>query len=123
MPLTIDYAGNEVLQPSSTTVDLTLQTPTKNEFTGPEFIANGEAATLAGHLTDYQDNPVAGKPWHCRPVREEAPNRAPGQPTRQAARPATIAAVNQPLNDTATVPAAAVFNGDCAYLGSSAGQA
>jgi hypothetical protein len=118
VPLTIDYAGNQILQPSSTTVDLTLQTPTKIAYTGPEFIANGESATLAARLTDYQDRPVTGRSVALSIGEGGNAQSCTGITNAEGDASCLIAAVNQPLNDTATVPAAAVFSGDSAYLGS-----
>jgi hypothetical protein len=118
VPLTIDYAGNTVLQPSSTTVDLALQTPTKVAFTGPEFIANGESATLTAQLTDFQDRPVAGRSVALSLGEGSDAQSCTGTTNATGDASCTIAAVDQPLNATATVPAAAVFNGDAAFLGS-----
>lgn len=119
VPLRIDYAGNELLLPSSTTVDLALQTPTKIAFTGPEFIANGDSATLTGLLTDYEDNPVAGRSVTLSLGAGGNSQACTGTTDSAGRASCIIATVNQPLNDTATVPAAAAFNGDSAYLASS----
>ncbi|MCD0445832.1 Ig-like domain-containing protein [Glycomyces sp. A-F 0318] len=118
VPLTVEYAGNTVLQPSSTVVDLALQTPTSITFTGPEFIANGDSATLAAVLTDYQDHPVAGAPVALTIGTGAYAQTCTGTTDATGEATCAIEAINQVLNEAATLPASAVFAGTSAYVGS-----
>ncbi|MCD0446995.1 hypothetical protein LO763_25590 [Glycomyces sp. A-F 0318] len=112
VPLTVDYAGNTVLQRSSITVDLALQTPTTISFAGPAFIANGEPTTLTAVLTDFRDHPVQGAPVTLTMGAGANAQTCTGTTDTTGTAACTVAVASQPLNT------AAVFVGDSAYASS-----
>lgn len=118
VPLRIDYAGNEILQPSSTTVRLGLKTPTKTEYDGPEYIANGESTALSAVLTDHHDGPVADRTLTMTLGGGGDAQNCSGTTDADGRAECAIDPVDQPLNEAATVPVSAVFAGDDGYLGS-----
>lgn len=118
VPLSVEYAGNTVLQPSSTELDLALQTPTTVAFTSPEYVANGENATLTAVLTDYRDRPVEGSPVTLTIGAGANAQECTGTTNGAGEAACAIEVVDQPLNATASVPATAVFAGGSAFAGS-----
>ena len=111
VPVAAAFAGDDDYNPSSTSADVGLTSPTKLDYTGVTHLANGTAADLSARLTDFGGDPVPG-----RSVRfalgtgdDEQSCTATTGDTGSAA--CTIASVDQPLNDSATVALRASFTG------------
>jgi len=116
-PLTTRFAGDDNYEPSSTTVTFTVtREQTATVYTGATHIANGTPARMRAVLAEDGVVPIAGR----------TVTFALGPPTaRQTCAAVTdpdgvatcaIGPVDQPLNDTATVPVTASFDGDPYYL-------
>ncbi|MFI6097526.1 choice-of-anchor P family protein [Lentzea sp. NPDC051213] len=112
-PLTAAFAGSKGLLPSGATVDFVVtKEETSLAYTGDTTVANAEPARLAAKLVEDDGTPVAG-----RSVTLNLGGTQSCVDTTDAAGLAecTIASVDQPLNDAATVPVTATFTGDQFY--------
>jgi hypothetical protein len=119
--LTASFAGDAATEPSSATVPFTVtREETTVGYTGPGRVANGTAAHLSAVLTEDGSVPVAGRAVTIA-LGTGAPQQTCAATTdATGAAACTIDRVDQPLNDTATVPVSVTFAGDAYYLPSSA---
>ena len=62
VPVATAFAGDDHdYNPSSTSADVGLTSPTKLDYTGVTHLANGTAADLSARLTDFGGDPVPGR--------------------------------------------------------------
>jgi len=118
--ITASFAGNATTAPSSTTVPFSI---TKEEtalaYTGPAKIANGTPVHLSGTLTEDDTAPIAGRKVSFALGTGTSQQSCTGTTDSAGHASCTIDKANQPLNDDATVPMTASFDGDAYYLPSS----
>lgn len=121
--LTADFAGTDDLLPASDTVAFTVtRQETAVAYTGPEKVANGTDVELSGVL---HEETLDGPPVEGREVAlalGEGDDRQSCTGTSDAAGEVacTVADLDQPLNDDATVPVTVDFAGDAFYEPSTA---
>jgi hypothetical protein len=120
VPLTISFAGDAGYLGSSVSVRLQLKTPTTLSYTGPKHIANGTATPFSATLQDFLGRPVADRPVRIILGAGSSAQTCTGTTDTAGTARCTIDPITQPLNDTATVPLAAAFDGDTVYLPSNA---
>ncbi|WKX14075.1 choice-of-anchor P family protein [Streptomyces sp. NL15-2K] len=116
--LTVAFSGDGRYKPSNTSQQLQLQTPTTLEYRGPTHLANGEPVKLAAKLTDFRTRPIAGKSVRMNVGSGSAQQSCVGVTNTQGTARCNISSADQPLTDSATVPAQARFSGDDTYLAS-----
>ncbi|MET8243782.1 choice-of-anchor P family protein [Streptomyces sp. NPDC005202] len=119
--ITASFAGNATTAPSSTSVPFTI---TKEEttlaYTGPAKIANGTPVHLSGTLTEDATVPIAGRTVSFALGTGASQQSCAGTTDAAGHASCTIDKANQPLNDAATVPMTASFDGDAYYRPSKA---
>lgn len=119
VPLTMKFAGDKGYKATSETVHLSTKSPTKVEWKGPEYIANGTDQTLTASLKDtFADKPVANQKVSLTLGEGDSQQKCTGRTGNDGVASCVIESVDQPLNDAATVPATANFAGTDAYLAS-----
>jgi O-glycosyl hydrolase len=115
--LTASFAGTNDLLPSSTSVPFTItREETTVSYTGPGRVANGVPANLSGVLKEDGTAPIAGRAASISLGSGTSQQTCSGTTDSAGAVSCTIPSVNQPLNDTATVPVTISFTGDAFYL-------
>ncbi|WP_133260031.1 choice-of-anchor P family protein [Streptacidiphilus pinicola] len=116
-----DYAGDPTHEASSTTAAFTItHEETTLAYTGPKHVANGVPATLSGVLKEDGTAAIAGRTVQIALGTGSTQQTCSGTTGGDGTVSCTIPTVNQPLNDTATVPVAVTFAGDAYYLPSNA---
>lgn len=114
--LAVRYAGDGY-SPSKFMVPFTItRQETAVTYTGPKRIANGTSAHLSGVLTEKNGPPVSGRPLTLALGAEESRQACTGTTDSSGTARCTLQTVNQPLNESATVPATVTFDGDDYYL-------
>lgn len=119
VPLSVSFAGDAQLKPSSTSLELALQTPTTLTYDGPDHLANGTPAQLKAALTDYQGRPVVSRPVSFALGSGSTQQSCTGTTNDQGTARCMIDLVDQPLTESGTVPLSVSFGGDAVYLPSS----
>lgn len=115
--LAATFGGTSWLAPSAATVSFTItREETTVSYTGPGRIANGVPAHLSGVLKEDGTVPIAGRTVSLTLGSGASQQSCNGTTDATGAASCTIAVVNQPLNDTATVPVTVAFAGDAFYL-------
>ncbi|MBF9069297.1 choice-of-anchor P family protein [Streptacidiphilus fuscans] len=115
------YAGDATHEASSTTAAFTItREETTLAYTGPAHVANGVPATLSGVLKEDGTTAIAGRSVQIALGTGTTQQSCTGTTGADGTASCTIASVDQPLNDTATVPVAVTFAGDGYYLPSAA---
>jgi hypothetical protein len=105
---------------TSTFVPFTiLRRATEVAYTGPERVANGTAARLAGVLREKGGGPIEGRKLRLSLGSGINQQVCTGTTNSSGTARCTIQSVDQPLNDAATVPVQVRFAGDPYYLPSS----
>jgi hypothetical protein len=119
--LTVSFAGTGDLPPTGTSVPFAI-TPeeTTVAYVGPAHVANGVPANLSGVLKEDGAVPVAGRAVNIILGSGADQQTCSGTTDSAGLAICTITSVNQPLNDTATVPVTVSFTGDAYYLPSTA---
>ncbi|MEY9844277.1 putative repeat protein (TIGR01451 family) [Streptacidiphilus sp. BW17] len=111
------YAGDATHEASSTTTSFTItREETTLAYTGPAHVANGVPATLSGVLKEDGATAIAGRSVQIALGTGTTQQICTGTTGADGTASCTIASVDQPLNDTATVPVAVTFAGDGYYL-------
>ncbi|GAB2986903.1 hypothetical protein GCM10023080_060450 [Streptomyces pseudoechinosporeus] len=118
VPVAVTFAGDDDYNPSSTSAELGLTSPTKLDYTGVRNLANGTAAQLSAKLTDFHGDAVPGRSVRFALGTGDDEQTCTGTTSDTGAATCTVASVDQPLNDSATVPLRASFAGDAGYLAS-----
>lgn len=115
--LTADYAGDSQTEPSGATVPFTItREETTLTYTGPTHVANGVPATLSSVLKEDGQTPIAGRSVTIAIGSGAAQQSCTGTTDGSGSVSCTIGTLNQPLNDTATLPVTLTFAGDPFYL-------
>ncbi|MEU1600910.1 choice-of-anchor P family protein [Streptomyces sp. NPDC005708] len=116
-----DYAGDGTHLASSDTAAFTIKKEeTTLAYTGSKHVANGVPATLSGVLKEDGTSGIAGRTVKIALGAGTSEQDCTGTTDSDGTVSCTIQLVDQPLNDTATVPVAVTFAGDGYYLPSSA---
>jgi subtilisin family serine protease len=121
--LTASFAGTDELLPAADTVNFTV---TKQEtavaYTGPDKVANGTDVVVSGvlHEEELDGPPVPGRDVTLALGDGEDRQACTGTTDDSGVATCTIAGLDQPLNDDATVPVTVTFDGDAYYEESSA---
>ncbi|POX55764.1 hypothetical protein C3489_09280 [Streptomyces sp. Ru71] len=118
VPVTVTFGGDDDYNPSSTSAELSLTSPTKLDYTGVRHVANGTPAQLAAKLTDFRGGPVPGRNVRFALGSGDHEQTCTGTTSDTGVATCTVASVDQPLTDSATVPLRASFAGDAGYLAS-----
>jgi hypothetical protein len=115
------FTGTSFLAPSSASVSFTVnREETTVTYTGPGKVANGVPAHLSGILKEDGTIPIAGRTVNITLGSGATQQTCAGTTDASGTVACTITVVNQPLNDTATVPVTVAFAGDAFYLPSTA---
>jgi hypothetical protein len=85
-------------------------------YTGPTRFANGVPAAVSGVLREDGAAPVAGRSVSIAIGSGTAQQSCTGTTDGSGTASCTIPALDQPLNDTATLPVTATFAGDPFYV-------
>ncbi|WP_156096705.1 choice-of-anchor P family protein [Amycolatopsis jejuensis] len=115
----VRYGGAGDFLPSSTSAAFTItREATKLAYTGTSHIANGEPAQLSAVLTEngQTSGPIADRVVHLALGEGGTRQACDAKTDASGAAKCTIPSADQPLNDTATVPVTATFDGDAFYL-------
>ncbi|MFI2207261.1 choice-of-anchor P family protein [Streptomyces sp. NPDC020192] len=117
--LTADFTGNDQTLPSHATAAFAItREETTLTYSGPSHLTNGVSATLSGILREDGAAPVAGRPVTIAIGSGTAQQSCTGNTDGSGTVSCTIPTLNQPLNDTATLPVTPTFAGDPFYLAS-----
>ncbi|MBX7549279.1 CHAP domain-containing protein [Streptomyces sp. tea 10] len=117
--LTARYGGDDRTLPSHATTAFTItREETALTYTGPNHLADGGPATLSGVLREDGAEPVAGRPVTIVVGSGAAQQSCAGTTDGSGTVSCTVPTLNQPLNDTATLPVTATFAGDPFYRAS-----
>ncbi|MFI1092356.1 choice-of-anchor P family protein [Streptomyces sp. NPDC020917] len=119
VPTAAQFAGDDDYTPSSTSAELGLTSPTTLDYTGVTRLANGTSAELSAVLRDFAGDSVPGRSVRFTPGRGDDDQACTGTTDSAGSAACTVASVDQPLNDSATVAMHASFAGDAGYLASS----
>lgn len=118
--MNVSYSGTPDYLSSSTSAVFTItKAETKLAYTGVRRVANGEPAQLSGVLTENGGAAVAGRALRLTLGEGTTQQACEATTDTTGAAQCVIPVVDQPLNDTATVPVSASFGGDAFYLPSS----
>ncbi|MEY9844188.1 hypothetical protein ABH940_001255 [Streptacidiphilus sp. BW17] len=118
--VTANYAGTAQTLPSHASTAFTItREETTLTYTGPTHFANGVPATLSGVLREDGAAPIAGRSVSIAIGSGSAQQSCTGTTDGSGTVSCTVPTLNQPLNDTATLPVTATFAGDGFYLASS----
>ncbi|NBM15772.1 choice-of-anchor P family protein [Streptomyces sp. GC420] len=120
VPVAVTFGGDDDYNPSSTSAELGLTSPTELDYTGVRHLANGTPAQLAAKLTDFHGDAVPGRSVRFVLGTGEDRQTCSGTTSGSGNATCTVASVDQPLTDSATVPLRASFAGDAGYLASDA---
>lgn len=90
--------------------------PVTVAYTGTTHVADGSAARLSATVRDTKGKAVSGRKVSFAIGSGAGAQTCSGTTDTSGSASCVIASVDQPLNDSATVPAAATFAGDSAYL-------
>ncbi|WP_435212711.1 choice-of-anchor P family protein [Streptomyces sp. bgisy034] len=118
VPVAVTFGGDDDYNPSSTSAELGLTSPTKLDYTGVRHLANGTPAQLAAKLTDFSGDAVPGRSVRFALGTGDHEQTCTGKTSDTGTATCTVASVDQPLTDSATVPLRASFAGDAGYLAS-----
>ncbi|MFF4059211.1 choice-of-anchor P family protein [Streptomyces sp. NPDC001668] len=118
VPVAVTFGGDDDYNPSSTSAELDLTSPTKLDYTGATHLANGTPVQLAAKLTDFRGDAVAGRSVRFALGTGDHEQTCAGTTSDTGTAACTVASVDQPLTDSATVPLHASFAGDAGYLAS-----
>ncbi|WP_127355173.1 sialidase family protein [Actinacidiphila soli] len=119
--ITASFAGNSTTSGSTASATFTItKEETSLAYTGPGRIANGTPVHLSGTLTEDDAPPIAGRQVSFVLGTGASQQTCTGTTDAAGHAACTIDKANQPLNDTATVPLTATFEGDAYYRPSSA---
>lgn len=116
--LSAQFAGSKTLKPSGEIVDFTItRQETDVAVTGPDQVANGTQARLSGVLHEENERgaPIADRQLTLALGRGESRQSCTATTNPSGVARCTIPSVDQPLNDSATVPVSAQFSGDAFY--------
>lgn len=116
--LTVRYAGNGHA-PASVTVPFTItRQRTAVDYRSPARVANGRAARLTGVLTEdnKEGPPIGDRTLQLALGSGQNRQSCTGRTDASGTAHCTIASVDQPLNQDATVPVGVGFAGDAYYL-------
>lgn len=119
LPLRVRYSGTGEYQASSMDADFTILKAISNlRYTGTKRVANGQPAQLSGVLTEGEigNQPIAGRPVALALGTGNDRQVCTATTDAHGAAACTIASVDQPLTEDATVPVTAGFTGDRFYL-------
>lgn len=118
VPVAVTFGGDDDYNPSGTSAELSLTSPTELDYTGATHLANGTPAQLAAKLTDFRGDAVPGRSVRFALGTGHHEQTCTGTTSNTGTATCTVASVDQPLTDTATVPLRASFAGDAGYLSS-----
>ncbi|MFH8465948.1 choice-of-anchor P family protein [Streptomyces sp. NPDC017991] len=118
VPIAAAFAGDDDYNASSAAAGLGLTSPTKLDYTGVTHLANGTPAELSAALTDFGGDPVSGRSVRFTLGTGDDEQACTGTTDGAGSATCTVASVDQPLNDSATVTLRASFAGDAGYLAS-----
>ncbi|MGD1223577.1 choice-of-anchor P family protein [Streptomyces krungchingensis] len=118
VPVAVSFGGDDDYNPSGTSAELGLTSPTDLDYTGVTHLANGTSARLAAELTDFRGDAVAGRTVRFALGTGDDEQTCTGTTSDTGTAACTVASVDQPLTDAATVPLRASFAGDAGYLAS-----
>lgn len=114
--LTASYAGDSQTQPSHATAAFTITHEESTlTYTGPTHLANGVPTTLSGVLQEDGTAPVAGGSVTIAIGNGTTQQSCTDSTDSTGTVSCTIPVLNQPLDDTATLPVTATFTGDPNY--------
>ncbi|MCH5674972.1 choice-of-anchor P family protein [Streptomyces gilvus] len=118
MSVAVAFGGDDDYNPSSTSAELGLTSPTELDYTGVTHLANGTPAQLAAKLTDFHGEAVPGRSVRFALGTGDNQQACTGTTSTTGTASCPVASVDQPLTDSATVPLRASFAGDAGYLAS-----
>ena len=115
--LAVSFAGTASVAPSSTTVAFTVNREESTTiYTGPHHVANGVPVTLSARLAEDGTAPITGRRLALTLGSGSTAQTCSATTDGNGAAACTIAVVDQPLTETATLPVIAAFDGDGYYL-------
>ncbi|MBF9069219.1 choice-of-anchor P family protein [Streptacidiphilus fuscans] len=115
--VTATYPGTAQILPSHASTPFTVnREETTLAYTGPTHFANGVPATLEGVLKEDGATPIAGRTVSIVIGSGTTQQSCTGTTDASGTASCTVPRLNQPLNDTATLPVTATFAGDGYYV-------
>jgi hypothetical protein len=118
VPVAVTFGGDDDYNPSSASAEVGLTSPTELDYTGVTHLANGTPAQLAAKLTDFHGDALPGRSVRFVLGTGDDQQSCTGTTGGTGTATCTVASVDQPLTDSATVPLRASFAGDAGYLAS-----